>query len=70
MSALTDFKPGQRVAHISMGDGTVSAVDARGVHVRFDKWKSEGVYDENWFRHYPTYLFHRTAADTSGERDG
>ena len=69
MSNFEDFKPRDRVAHIMLGDGTVTHVDEFGVHVRFNRTRSngnggrkhfEGIYDRRWFALNPTYLFHRS----------
>lgn len=71
MSKIEDFKARERVHHVMIGDGTVTAVDEAGVHVRFDHTRGkdaagkprhvEGVYDKRWFALNPEgYLFHRT----------
>ena len=58
---VKDFKPGDRVRHVSRDElGTVERVDDR-VHVRFDNptprgTVSRGEYDELWFSKYPSGL--------------
>jgi hypothetical protein len=58
---VKDFKPGDRVRHVSRDElGTVERVDDY-VHVRFDKptprgAASRGEYDELWFSKFPRGL--------------
>lgn len=58
MSTFDDFHPGDRVAHISLGDGTVQSASYSIVVVRYDN-KAIGQYDRRWFELHPRYLFHR-----------
>lgn len=65
MSTLEDFAIGDRVAHISLGDGAVIQV-GENVHVQFDRLASKGrhiigIYDRAWFQMHPNSLFHRTS---------
>lgn len=61
-AAFDDFRPGDYVAHINLGDGTIERVDS-AVHVLFDRdvygHVIRGVYDRIWFSKFPGYLFHR-----------
>lgn len=64
MTDFDSFKVGDRVAHIVIGDGTVTSV-AGAVYVKFDRITAkgrhvEGVYDPTWFRLYPGRLSHRS----------
>lgn len=67
---MMNFNVGDRVRHCGRDElGTVTAVDADGVHVTYDnptpKGKpSRGLYDERWFELLPGML---VRAD-SGER--
>lgn len=64
MAKFEDFKVGEHVAHISQGDGVVTAVDD-SVHVTYrpkgvNSGKPlRGIYDRRWFELHPNYLFHR-----------
>lgn len=65
MSKLEDFKVGDYVAHIMIGDGRVTAVDEQGVHVTYahqrNKKPVHGIYDKQWFAlNGDGYLFHRS----------
>lgn len=67
---VDDFKVGDRVHHIMIGDGKVIEADAQHVRVRFEHIRHrvhvEGVYDRQWFALNPEgYLFHRS--DKRGE---
>lgn len=57
MMHLSRFKPGDRVAHITVGDGVVIAGEPDVVTVRYQKLT--GIYDARWFELNPTFLFHR-----------
>lgn len=57
VAALERFKPGDRVAHITLGDGVVLRNAVDGVHIRYQN--CEGIYDARWFELHPTWLFHR-----------
>lgn len=64
MSKLEDFYEGQRVAHITIGDGYVVSKNDNSITVRYDrkdteKKRAEGIYDKRWFELHPNYLFHR-----------
>lgn len=64
MSTFDDFKVGECVAHISNGDGVVTAVDDC-VRVLFDRKTDKGMhwvgaYDRRWFELNPKVLFHRS----------
>lgn len=58
---------GQRVAHVDLGDGTVTEVTEAHVTVRFDRLHQVrrdpvlGVYDRRWFELHPNYLFFRSS---------
>lgn len=65
------FQVGDRVAHISLGDGVVTAREPSHVQVTYDeKYKKEIVsvggkhivqnYDAAWFVRNPKFLFHRS----------
>lgn len=64
MSNFDDFKPGDRVAHVGVGDGIVTAVENGYVTVAYDlATKSgpfKGQYDRRWFEINTNFLFHRT----------
>lgn len=60
MSRFEDFRVGQKVAHVRLGDGRVSEVTPEYVSVRYDD-KTLGEYDHRWFELHPTFLFHRSA---------
>lgn len=51
------FRPGDRVAHISAGDGVVVSSQPGVVQVQFQNFV--GKYDKLWFDLHPSYLFHR-----------
>ena len=60
-----DFLAGQRVAHISVGDGTVISNDGKTVCVTFDRLTRSskpimGEYPYVWFEQHPNWIFHRT----------
>lgn len=57
IDALRRFKQGDRVAHISLGDGVVIRSTVDSVHVRYQQ--CTGIYDARWFELHPTWLFHR-----------
>lgn len=64
MSKFDDFKPGERVAHITVGDGVVTAIEDGCVYVQYDRPVIKGkpftgAYDRRWFEIHPTFLFHR-----------
>ena len=65
---VQDFTPGQRVAHITLGDGMVTAVDTE-VHVTYDWVTAHGdalvvTYDKHYFAVCPDYLFQQTKEGT------
>lgn len=67
MTTAADFRVGDRVAHIRMGDGVVVSDDPSLIAVKFDHktrngQHSMGFYDPNWFRINPHFLFHRSAS--------
>lgn len=68
MADMGDFRVGERVAHITNGDGVVVVSDDEDVRVKYDNG-SLGIYDDVWFYHHPKFLFHRSPAPTS-PRDG
>jgi hypothetical protein len=60
--SFDDFQAGDHVAHITLGDGEVSAVDSAHVHVTYADRRgvrAKGSYDRRWFVLCPRYLFHR-----------
>ena len=59
MAEFEDFKEGEHVAHITIGDGIVTRVTGAYVRVHYDRGVM-GVYERGWFKQYPTYLFHRS----------
>lgn len=59
MSDISDFKVGQRVAHVHMGNGVVTE-DGGILRVKYDEWAGVCAYNAQWFRDHPRYLFHRT----------
>ena len=66
MSRFEDFSIGDHVAHISLGDGVVTATDRESVYVAFARKQEKGrnlrgIYDRDWFRIHPNYLFQRSA---------
>jgi hypothetical protein len=65
MSTFDDFRPGDLVAHIANGDGTVESVTetVNVVYLRKDR-RGQAIrnsYDRQWFILNPRFLFHRTA---------
>ncbi len=60
-----DCDAGQRVAHITCGDGVITVIENGEVCVIYDRVingeRVRGRYDRNWFRIHPKYLFHRNA---------
>jgi hypothetical protein len=64
--AMARFKAGDRVSHLTAGEGVVIRSDATHVEVRYQR--GTGIYDANWFRLHPRLLFHRgTAPLNDGE---
>lgn len=64
MAKFEDFKVGESVAHINIGDGHVSAIEDGHVCVTYDRKDARekpftGKYDHRWFELHPAYLFHR-----------
>lgn len=63
---LEKFLVGDRVAHITAGDGIVTAHEDGCVVVTYDALSGKkrkptvGKYDANWFRINPSFLFHRS----------
>lgn len=59
-----DFKVGEAVAHISLGDGVVTGRPEGEVCVTYPgrgmKRTATGRYDRRWFELHPGYLFHRS----------
>lgn len=64
-SKIDKFTTGQKVAHIAIGDGFVTAADGKTITVTYDKHSRgrpvTGVYDDQWFRLHPEFLFHRSS---------
>lgn len=54
---LQRFKAGDRVTHISAGNGVVIPSTDGSIHVRYQGWT--GIYDARWFELYPRFLFHQ-----------
>jgi hypothetical protein len=55
------FSAGERVEHLTMGEGTVQRCEKGEVHVIFDRLRKNGenqrgTYDENWFKIYPGWF--------------
>lgn len=48
------FKAGDRVTHITVGDGVVTRCGNGQVEVRFQNLV--GIYDNNWFGLHPGWL--------------
>ena len=67
MTQASDFKTGERVAHVHMGDGVV-VEGGDVVRVKYDDWGSICSYDAEWFRAHPRYLFHRRTNGFQKER--
>jgi hypothetical protein len=66
------FRKGDRVAHVTVGNGVVTIADGKRVHIQFDRIARDGkpvigVYDRQWFELHPAYVFHR-AGEKSGAR--
>jgi len=64
---------GDKVAHVSCGDGVVIGNDGLCITVRFPRppgaskgHDAVGIYDANWFRVNPKYLFHRDTTPQPG----
>jgi hypothetical protein len=55
-----ELKVGDKVAHIGMGDGVITSIEEDGVHVTYERGRTIGIYNENWFKKYPKYLFKRS----------
>lgn len=55
IDAANGYKVGDRVCHTSVGDGSVTAIDAQGVHVSYDTG-ARGTYDTYWFRDHSALL--------------
>ena len=55
------YEINDRVHHVLIGDGTVSAVDGDTVTVVFDLWRNGhqavGIFDRRWFALNPSYLY-------------
>lgn len=59
-SPFKKFTKGDRVAHISGGDGVVignDGNDGKAIKVQFQR--AVGIYDQLWFDLHPGWLFHR-----------
>ncbi len=52
-----ELNVGDEVAHIRLGDGLITSIDDKGVHVAYSKNGCQGLYDQKWFEMYPNYLF-------------
>lgn len=52
------FSVGDAVNHKTVGNGTVTALTDKGVHVSFENG-CLGIYDAAWFRIRPNTLFRR-----------
>ena len=61
MPTVDDFRSGERVAHVTLGDGVVDPVEG-GVVVVHYKTGVIGKYDRRWFELNPRFIFHRSAA--------
>lgn len=63
MSRFDDFRRGDRVAHITLGDGVVTEVNDT-VHVVYHQKVAgrlvHGTYDRRWFDTNPKFLSHRS----------
>lgn len=46
------FTVGDRIRHVTAGDGDVTRIDGEGVRVKYDSGAS-GCFDEAWFAMYP-----------------
>ncbi len=51
-----NFNTGDKVRHMSGTEGRVTKVDGAGVHVDFGQPGIRGIYDDRWFRMYPSGL--------------
>lgn len=66
MAGFDGFHVGDEVAHITVGDGIVRAVENGEVVVEFARRDKKGRhsigrYDRRWFELHSTYLFHRSS---------
>lgn len=59
-----ELNVGDKVAHITLGDGIITSIEEDGVHVTYERKSNgeneSGIYDQNWFRLNPKYLFKRS----------
>ena len=65
MSPFKKFQFGDRVAHISMGDGVVTLNNGEYILVKFQRGNVTAEFDAGWFANYPRYLFHRGTVPAS-----
>jgi hypothetical protein len=61
MSEPDDFATGDRVHHVTMGDGIVIEASHHAVRVRYED--ATGIYDATWFARYPNDLVRRSNND-------
>lgn len=54
------FKVGDKVAHITLGDGIVREIGSE-VCVFYGERGPTGKYDHRWFELHPNFLFHRSS---------
>jgi len=66
MMTINHFKVGDEVRHMSGRKGRVTEIDKAGVRVDFGEPGLRGIYDNNWFRMYPSGMIYVTGAIATG----